>query len=115
MLVVGGVIGYALPHHMAFAQSQTGTVSSVTVGKNGGATTFTFTRTSGQPVRVWAPADWQATPTGAGPTTGLAPCLAAGKKATPGLVNTASSAPSSWAMSSLTLPPPRARHPKLVT
>ncbi len=106
MLVVGGVIGYALPHHMAFAQSQTGTVSSVTVGKNGGATTFTFTRTSGQPVRVWAPADWQATPTGAWHTTGLAPCLAAGKKVTLGLVNTSSSAPSSWVVTSVTCTAP---------
>jgi hypothetical protein len=102
MLVVGGVIGFALPHHNAFAQSQTGTVSSVTVGKNGAATVFTFTRTGGQPVRLWAPAVWQATPTGAWHTTGLAPCLTAGKKVTLGMVDASSSAPSSWVVTSVT-------------
>ncbi len=80
MLIVGGVIGYAFPHHQAFAQVQTGMISAVTVGKNGAATTFMFTRTGGQPVRVWAPAVWQATPTGAWHTSGLAPCIAAGQK-----------------------------------
>ena len=102
MLVVGAVIGFAFPHHQAFDQSQTGTVSSVSVGKNGAATTFMFTRTGGQPVRVWAPADWQATANGAWHTTGLAPCLTAGKKVTLGMVDTSSSAPSSWVVTSVT-------------
>lgn len=106
MLVVGGVIGFALPHHLAFAQSQTGTVSSVTLGKNGAATTFMFTRTGGRPVRVWAPTVWQATPTGAWHTTGLAPCLSAGKKVTLGLVDTSNSGPSSWVVTTVTCTAP---------
>jgi hypothetical protein len=106
MLIVGGVIGYAFPHHQAFAQVQTGMISAVTVGKNGAATTFMFTRTGGQPVRVWAPAVWQATPTGTWHTSGLAPCIAAGQKVTLGMVNTSSNAPSGWVVTSVTCKAP---------
>jgi hypothetical protein len=102
MLLIGGVIGFALPHHTALTQSETGTVSSVAAGRNGAATTFTFTPVGGQPVRLWAPTVWQATPTGAWHKTGLAPCLAAGKTITIGIVNTSSSAPGNWVVTSVT-------------
>jgi hypothetical protein len=104
MLLVGGLIGWALPHHSASAQSEQGTVSAVTAGHGGAATMFTFTPVGGQPIRVWAPPVWQVTQSGPWRTTGTAPCLIKGKTVTLGLVDvsTINSAPGNWIVSSIT-------------
>ncbi|HUZ52184.1 MAG TPA: hypothetical protein VMU94_06615 [Streptosporangiaceae bacterium] len=80
MLVLGGVVGYALPQSNASPSSETGSVTSVGSTTKDAGLRFSFTAAKGTPqnLRLQDATPWQKTPTGRWYSTGQPTCLAAG-------------------------------------
>jgi hypothetical protein len=80
MLVVGGVVGYALPQSNASPSSETGSVTSVGNVTTDAGLRFSFTPAKGKPqiLRLQNPTPWQKTASGQWLSKGQPSCLIAG-------------------------------------
>src|ERR1022692_1824521 len=81
MLVLGGVVGYALPQSNASPSSEVGSVMSVGNTTTDAGLRFSFTPDKGkpQPLRLQDATPWQKTPNGRWYPHGQPACLAAGQ------------------------------------
>lgn len=80
MLVLGGVVGYALPQSSASPSSEIGLVTSVGNATTDAGLRFSFTATKGKPqnLRFQDATPWQATASGRWYYTGRPACLRPG-------------------------------------
>ncbi len=80
MLVIGGVVGYALPQSNASPSSETGSVTSVGNVTTDAGLRFSFTPAKGKPqiLRLQNATPWQPTASGRWLATGQPSCLKAG-------------------------------------
>lgn len=80
MLVLGGVVGYALPQSNASPSSETGSVTSVGNTTTDAGLRFSFTATKGKPqsLRLQDATPWQKTSSGRWYSKGQPSCLIAG-------------------------------------
>lgn len=84
MLVVGGVVGYALPQSNASPSSETGTVTSVGNSTKDAGIRFTFKPNKGpaQNLRLQDATPWQGTPSGKWHSKGQPSCIVPGSPTT---------------------------------
>jgi len=80
MLVLGGVVGYALPQSNASPSSEVGSITSVGNTTTDAGLRFSFTPDKGkpEPLRLQDATPWQKTSTGRWIPTGQPACLVAG-------------------------------------